>query len=114
MLAYFLLLTLTRLSLDFLRRLLSRSKYLPEGRAIFRCVIDEGALTCVMSLACWKALGSLEIVPSTTMLKAFYGHSFKPHGIIPSSPSVSPSLSDADKRLRTFLPSRIWRKPFIG
>jgi hypothetical protein len=24
---------------------------------IFRTVVDEGTLTCVMSLACWKAIG---------------------------------------------------------
>jgi hypothetical protein len=26
-------------------------------RNIFRMVVDEGASTCVMSLACWKAMG---------------------------------------------------------
>ena len=49
-------------------------------------VVDEGASTCVMSLSCWKGLGSLEIVPSQSMLKAFNGHVFKPHGIVPSFP----------------------------
>ena len=48
--------------------------------------MDEGASTCVMSLSCWKGLGSLEIVPSQSMLKAFDGHVFKPHGIVPSFP----------------------------
>ena len=46
--------------------------------------MDEGALTCVMSLSCWQGLGSPEIVPSQSMLKAFDGHVFKPHGIVPS------------------------------
>ena len=50
---------------------------------IRRTIVDEGASTCVMSLSCWKGLGSLEIVPSQSMLKAFDGHVFKPHGIVP-------------------------------
>ena len=37
-----------------------------------------------MSLACWKALGSPELVPSTTLLTAFDGRSFRPHGILPA------------------------------
>jgi hypothetical protein len=55
-------------------------------RNIFRMVVDEGALTCVMSLACWKAIGQPILSPSPTLLTAFYGHSFRPHGIIPSFP----------------------------
>jgi hypothetical protein len=47
-------------------------------------VVDEGASTCVMSLACWKAIGQPVLSPSPTLLTAFDGHSFKPHGIIPS------------------------------
>jgi hypothetical protein len=39
-----------------------------------------------MSLSCWRALGSLELVPLNTMLKAFDGHTFKPHGIIATFP----------------------------
>ena len=35
-----------------------------KGVNIRRKVVDEGALTCVMSLSCWKVLGSPEIVPS--------------------------------------------------
>jgi hypothetical protein len=31
---------------------------------IRRTVVDKGASTCVMSLSCWKGLGSPEIVPS--------------------------------------------------
>ena len=48
--------------------------------------MDEGALTCVMSLSCWQGLGSPEIVPSQSMLKSFDGHVFKPHGTVPSFP----------------------------
>ena len=47
-------------------------------------VIDEGAAASVMSLACWKGLGSPELSNSTTMLTAFYGRSLQPHDILPS------------------------------
>ena len=57
-----------------------------KGINIHRTVIDEGASTCVMSLTCWKALKCPELVPSSQLLKAFDGHTFKPHGIIPAFP----------------------------
>ena len=47
-------------------------------------VIDTGAAASVMSLSCWKGLGSPELSKSTTMLTAFDGRSFKPHDILPS------------------------------
>ena len=37
-----------------------------------------------MSLSCWKALGSPELVPSNTLLIAFDRRSFGPHGILPA------------------------------
>jgi hypothetical protein len=49
-------------------------------------VIDEGVATCVMSLTCWKAIGSPTLSQSMTMLTAFDGHSFRPHRIIPAFP----------------------------
>jgi len=36
----------------------------------------------VISLLCWRALFSPEIVPSNVVLKAFDDHTFKPRGII--------------------------------
>lgn len=48
--------------------------------------MDEGAFTCFMSLSCWQAIGSSETIPSPTMLKAFDGHLFRPHGILPALP----------------------------
>jgi hypothetical protein len=53
-------------------------------RNIFCMVVDEGALTCVMLLACWKSIGQPILSLSPTLLTAFNGHSFLPHGIIPS------------------------------
>jgi hypothetical protein len=55
-------------------------------RNIFRTVVDEGASTCVMLLACWKAIGQPKLSLSPTLLTAFDGHSFRPHNIIPSFP----------------------------
>jgi hypothetical protein len=55
-------------------------------RNIFYTVVDEGASTCVMSLACWKAIGQPILSPSPALLTSFDGHSFQPHGIIPSFP----------------------------
>ena len=51
---------------------------------IKRIVIDEGAAASVMSLSCWKGLGSPELSKSVTMLTAFDGRSFRPHGILRS------------------------------
>jgi hypothetical protein len=51
---------------------------------IFHMVFDEGALTCIMSLACWKAIGQPVLSPSPTLLTAFDRRLFRPHGIIPS------------------------------
>ena len=41
---------------------------------IFRTVVDEGASTCVMSLTCWKTIGSPAAVPSATLLKIGRAH----------------------------------------
>ena len=53
---------------------------------IFWTVVDEGASTCVMSLACWKGIGSPAVVPSATLLTVFDGHSHRPHGIVLTFP----------------------------
>ena len=47
-------------------------------------VIDEGVAASVMSLSCWKGLGSPELSKSATMLTTFDGRSFRLHGILPS------------------------------
>jgi hypothetical protein len=51
---------------------------------IFCMVVDEGTSTYMMSLACWKAIGQPILSSSPTLLTSFDGHSFIPHGIIPS------------------------------
>ena len=47
-------------------------------------MIDEGATASVMSLSCWKGLGSPELSKLVTMLTMFDGRSFRLHGILPS------------------------------
>ena len=49
-----------------------------------RTVIDEGTTASMMSLSCWKGLGSPKLSKSTTMLTVFDERSFRPHGILPS------------------------------
>jgi hypothetical protein len=57
-----------------------------SDKNICRTVIDEGASTCVMSIACWKAIDSPPLTESHNMLKAFNGSGFKPCGVLPSLP----------------------------
>ena len=47
-------------------------------------MIDECTVVSVMSLSCWKGLGSPKLSQSANMLTAFDGRSFRPHGILPS------------------------------
>ena len=54
------------------------------GKKVFQMILDEGASTSVLSLSCWKALGSPELVTSPMTLKAFDGRGFQPHGLISS------------------------------
>ena len=42
-------------------------------KKVFRTVLDEGASTLVLSLSCWKYIGSPELITSPTTLKAFDG-----------------------------------------
>jgi hypothetical protein len=49
-------------------------------------VVDEGASTCAMSLACWNTIVQPVLSLSPTFLTTLDGRSFIPHGIIPSFP----------------------------
>jgi hypothetical protein len=57
-----------------------------SDKNICRTVIDEGASTCVMYFACWKAIGSPPLNESQNTLKAFNGSGFKPYDVLPSLP----------------------------
>jgi hypothetical protein len=41
---------------------------------------------CVMSFACWKAIGSPPLTKSQNTLKAFNGFGFNPYNVLPSFP----------------------------
>jgi len=43
------------------------------NKTIHRMIIDEGASTCIISMSCWKTLGSPTLSRSSTTLKAFDG-----------------------------------------
>ena len=73
-----------------------------DGNTIRRTVLDEGSSTLVMSLSCWRAIGSPEINHLPSTLKDFYGHGFQPYGLLPVihvqlgasySPFISKSLT---------------------
>jgi hypothetical protein len=49
-------------------------------------MVDEGSSTCLMWLACWKAIGQPELSMSPTLLMIVDGRSYRPHGIIPYFP----------------------------
>jgi hypothetical protein len=55
-----------------------------SDKNIYRIVIDKGSSMCVMSFACWKAIGSPSLNESQNTLKAFNGSGFKPYGVLPS------------------------------
>jgi hypothetical protein len=52
------------------------------GTQVHQIVLVEGTTACIMSFTCWQALGSLKLATSQTVLKAFDGHVFSPHGIL--------------------------------
>jgi hypothetical protein len=58
-----------------------QSDVVVHNQKIHRTILDEGASTCVMSLACWKGLKSPALNKSATMLRAFDGRVFHPHGL---------------------------------
>jgi hypothetical protein len=57
-----------------------------SDKNICRTVINEGASTCVMSLACWKAIDSPSLNESQNTLKAFNDSGLRPYGVLPSLP----------------------------
>lgn len=49
---------------------------LVKNRPCFRTVIDEGASTCIMSIQCWRSLGSSTLNKSPMILTTFDGRGF--------------------------------------
>ena len=52
------------------------------NKTVYRTIINEGASTCIMSMSCWKTLGSPTLSRSSTTLKAFDGRTYTPYGIL--------------------------------
>jgi hypothetical protein len=76
-------------NLDYFKERLSHHlafqiQILVGGKNIHRTVLDEGASTCVMSLSCWRSIGSPKLNQSPTTLKAFDGCGFQPHRLLQS------------------------------
>jgi hypothetical protein len=67
-------------------QLLFQIQVVVADKNICRTVIDECASTCVMSIAYWKAIGSLSLTESHDTLKSFNGFGFKPYVVLPSFP----------------------------
>jgi hypothetical protein len=53
---------------------------------VHRCIIDEGASTCIMSKFVWKKLGSPELVPSSITLRDYDGRPSSPEGLFQNVP----------------------------
>eukprot|EP00253_Pinus_taeda_P030521 PITA_30521 len=53
---------------------------------IERPIIDEGASTYIMSIACWKAIRSPTLSQSPMNLEAFDGRESRPYGILQRLP----------------------------
>ena len=57
-----------------------------QNLVVHRCIVDEGASTCVMSTLVWQKLGSPILQPSSTTLRAYDGHPTKAQRILPHVP----------------------------
>ena len=44
--------------------------------------MDEGYSTLVLSVSCWRGMGSPKLMKSPTTLKSFGGRGFQPHGLL--------------------------------
>jgi hypothetical protein len=53
---------------------------------VHRCIIDEGASTYIMSKDIWQKIGSPELVPSTSTLRAYDGRPTSPTGLCQNVP----------------------------
>ena len=53
-----------------------------QNLVVHRCIIKEGASTCVMLTSVWKKLRSPTLQPFTTTLHAYDGHPTRAQGIL--------------------------------
>lgn len=52
------------------------------NKIVHRTIIDEGPSTYIMSMSCWKNLGSPPLSTSSMKLKSFDGRTYTPYGIL--------------------------------
>jgi hypothetical protein len=52
-----------------------------QNITVHRCIIDEGASTCIMSKTEWQKLGSPELIPSAITLRAYDEQPSSPEGL---------------------------------
>jgi hypothetical protein len=57
-----------------------------QNITIHRCIIDEGASTCIMSKTVWQKLGSPELIPFAITLRAYDGRPSSPKGLFQNVP----------------------------
>lgn len=57
-----------------------------NSKMIHHTIIDEGASTCIMSVACWKAIGSPTLSQSPMTLEGIDGRESHPYGILQRLP----------------------------
>lgn len=57
-----------------------------KGKTIHRTIIDEGALSCIISFSCWKGIGSPPLNQSPNTLEAFDGKGSRPYIIFTNLP----------------------------
>lgn len=55
-----------------------------RSKTIHRMILDEGALTYILLLLCWKYIGAPQLNQSPIILKDFDGRGFKHYGILNS------------------------------
>jgi hypothetical protein len=53
---------------------------------VHRCIIDEGASTCIMSKTVWKKLGSPKLIPFSITLRAYDRRPSSPKGLFQNVP----------------------------
>jgi hypothetical protein len=53
---------------------------------IHRCIINEGASTCIMSKTVWQKLGSPDLLPTAITLRAYDGRPSSPEGLFQNVP----------------------------
>jgi hypothetical protein len=57
-----------------------------QNITVHRCIINEGASTCIMSKTVWQKLGSPELLPFAITLRAYDGRSSSSEGIFQNVP----------------------------